>query len=70
MRLMDVLRRCFLPIVKDQKIRSREEVGREIARNVVRSTSTGNYRLHRGQYVTRRDLDRELERVKEYRFDE
>ena len=68
MGILDVVRRAFRPTVDDRRIRSSEDVGREIARNVVKRTSTGNYRLHRGQYVTRRDLDRELKRVKEYEF--
>lgn len=41
---------------------------RAIARRVVRTTSTGNVRLQRGQYVMREDVDREYERVKSYNF--
>ena len=66
MGILDIFRRAFRPTVDDSRIRSSEDVGREIARNVVKRTSTGNYRIHRGQYVTRRDLDRELERVKKF----
>ena len=41
---------------------------RAIARRVVRTTSTGNVRLQRGQYVMREDVNREYERVKSYNF--
>ena len=40
----------------------------DIARNVVKRTSTGNVRLQLGAFVTKQDLDSEYERLKSYRF--
>jgi hypothetical protein len=37
----------------------------EIARRVVARFSRGNIRLQRGQYLTREDIDRRLERILE-----
>ena len=54
----------------DGPIRSHEEVSEEVARGIVGRSATGSVRLQRGQYVTREGMDQELERVKEYDFDE
>ncbi|MDE0105537.1 MAG: hypothetical protein OXN89_24430 [Bryobacterales bacterium] len=43
---------------------------KEIARGVVSRVATGNFRLQRGQYLTRQDMDQRLERLKDFKFDE
>ena len=40
----------------------------EIARSVVRRTATGNVRLQIGDFMTKSDLDRQFERIKNHRF--
>lgn len=39
-----------------------------IARGVVRRIATGSVRLQLGDFVEKRDLDRQFDRIKEYRF--
>lgn len=63
-------KRAFRPTVSDSRVRSREAVEEKVARSVVKRTATGNIRLQRGQYVTRKEVDRNWERVRKYRFDE
>lgn len=48
--------------------RSTEESRRAIARGVVRRTATGNVRLQLGKFVTKDDLNRQYERIKNFRF--
>lgn len=48
--------------------RSTEKSRRAIARGVVRRTATGNVRLQLGQFVTKDDLNRQYERIKNFRF--
>ena len=48
--------------------RTSEDRTREIAKSVVRRTATGSVRLQLGDFVNKRDLDRQFERIKGYRF--
>ena len=41
---------------------------REIAESVVRRNATGSVRLQLGGFVEKHDLDRQFERIKDYRF--
>ncbi len=41
---------------------------REIAKSVVRRNATGSVRLQLGDFVDKSDLDRQFERIKDYRF--
>lgn len=40
----------------------------EVARGVVRRVATGSVRLQLGDFVDKHDLDRQFDRIKEYRF--
>lgn len=46
------------------------ETIREMERETVSRFSRGNVRLQLGEYVTREDLDNEMEQIKGLRFDE
>ena len=48
--------------------RTREERTRKIAKSVVRRTATGSVRLQLGDFVEKHDLDRQFDRIKDYRF--
>ena len=39
-----------------------------IAKGVVRRVATGSVRLQLGDFVDKRDLDRQFDRIKEYKF--
>ena len=69
-RIMRALRLALRPPISDPRIRSHEEVEEMVARGVVRRTATSSIRLQRGQYVTKKDLDQEWERLKDVKFDE
>jgi hypothetical protein len=62
MRLVQLFRSAFAPSpsppVHDAETR------RAVARRVVRRFSTGNIRLQRGEYLTREDVDKQLEKIK------
>lgn len=45
-----------------------EQRSEVLAREVVRSTATGNVILQRGDFLTSGDIEREYERVKSYDF--
>lgn len=47
-----------------------DERQRESDRRIVMQLSRGNIRLQRGEYVTRADLDREVEKVRKLDFDD
>lgn len=50
-----------------EEIELREQ---ESDRRIVKQLSRGNIRLQRGEYVTRADLDREVEKVSKLDFDD
>ena len=60
--------RSFRHTVNHAPMRDRKEAVREMARDTVKRVATRNIRLQRGQYVTREDIDRSWERVKDHRF--
>ena len=41
-----------------------------ISKQIVQRLSHGNIRLQRGEYITKKDIDKEYERVKSFNFDE
>lgn len=47
-----------------------DERQRESDRRIVMQLSRGNIRLQRGEYVTRADLDREVEKISKLDFDD
>lgn len=49
-------------------VRAREERTRKIAKSVVRRTATGSVRLQLGDFVEKHDLDRQFDRIKDYKF--
>ena len=65
-----VLRTAFRSTIRDPQIRNHEAAKEEIARGVVRRIATGNARLRRGEYLTKKQSDENFERVKGYDFDE
>ena len=67
--IINAFRQAFRPTVSDSRIPSSKFVGGEVARGVVRRIARGSVPLQRGQYVTREDIDRKWEQVKDYRFD-
>ena len=69
-RIARIFRTAFQSTVSDPQIRDHEVVKENIARGVVRRTSTGNVRLQRGQYLTEEQSRKHRERVKDYSFDE
>jgi hypothetical protein len=65
-----MLRTAFRSPVSNPEIRDHEQVKREIARDVVSKTATGNVNLQQGRYLTKEDMDRNRESVKDYRVDD
>ena len=63
-----VLRRSFRRTVNNRPNRTAEEVEHEVARGIVRRVATGNARLMRGRYVTKKDTAKRLERLQNHRF--
>ena len=63
-----IIRRSFRSPVKNRPSRTREESDDKIARSVVGRIATGNVLLQRGQYVTKEDTKKRLERLKNHRF--
>lgn len=69
-RILRVFRSAFGSTVDRSPVRSSDRVKAEVARSVVKRTSTGSVRLQRGQYTSREDVDRKREQMKGYIFDE
>lgn len=68
-RMARIFRTAFRSPVSDPEIRDHEQVKREIARDVVSKTPTGNVNLQQGRYLTKEDMDRIRESVKDYKVD-
>ena len=67
MRLMRFIRLAL----HSPKVTTRTEEDRHLAdRRIVSRLSSGNIRLQRGEYVTRKDIEEQYERVKSFNFDE
>ena len=69
-RMARMFRTAFRSPVSNPEIRDHEQVKRRIARDVVSKTATGNVNLQQGRYLTKEDMDRNRESVKDYRVDE
>ena len=69
-RMARMFRTAFRSPVSDPEIRDHEQVKRQIARNVVSRTATGNVNLQQGRYLTKEDMDRNRESVKDYKVDD
>ena len=65
-RLRRAFRTAFQSTVSDPRIRDHEEVKRNLARNVVRRTSTGNVSLQQGRYLTQKESSKRFEEAKDY----
>ena len=68
-RMARMFRTAFRSPVSDPEIRDHEQAKREIARDVVSKTATGNVNLQQGRYLTKEDMDRNRESVKDYKVD-
>lgn len=69
-RMARMFRTAFRSPVSDPEIRDHERAKREIARDVVSKTATGNVNLQQGRYLTEEDMDRNREAVKDYKVDD
>ena len=69
-RMTRMFRIAFRCPVSDPEIRDHEQVKRKIARNVVSRTATSNVNLQQGRYLTKEDMERNRESVKDYRVDD
>lgn len=69
-RVLRIFRTAFTSPVSDPEIRDHEQAKREIARDVVSKTPSGNVSLQQGRYLTKEDMDRLRESVKDYRVDD
>ncbi len=69
-RMARMFRTAFRSPVSDPEIRDHEQAKREIARDVVSKTATGNVNLQQGRYLTEEDMDRNREAVKDYKVDD
>lgn len=69
-RMARMFRTAFRSPVSDPEIRDHEQVKRQIARNVVSRTATGNVNLQQGRYLTKEDMVRNRESVKDYKVDD
>ena len=69
-RLRSAFRTAFRSTVSDPRIRDHEEVKRNLARDVVSHTSTGNVSLQQGRYLTKEESSKRFEEAKDYISDE
>lgn len=65
-RLRSAFRTTFRSTVSNPRIRDHEEVKRNLARDVVSHTSTGNVSLHQGRYLTQEESSKRFEEAKDY----
>ena len=68
-RIIRTIREAFRSATSNSEIGDHEAAKDEIARGVVKRTASGSVRLHRGEFLTKGDIDKERELVKDYRFD-
>lgn len=65
-RLRSAFRTAFRSTVSDPRIRDHEQVKRNLARDVVSRTSTGNVSLQQGRYLTKDESSKRFEEAKDY----
>ena len=65
-RLRSAFRTAFRSTVSDPRIRDHEEVKRNLARNVVSHTSTGNVSFQKGRYLTKEESSKRFEEAMDY----
>lgn len=68
-RFVKTIRSAFRAARSDRQIPNHEETKDAVARGAVKRVASGNVRTQRGQYITREQMDKGLERVTGYRFD-
>ena len=69
-RIIRTIQDAFHSALSSPQIEDHEAVKDEIARGVVQRTASGSVRLHRGEFLTQGEIDRERESVKGYEFDD
>ena len=69
-RLGSAFRSAFRSTVSNPRIRDHEQVKRNLARDVVSHTSTGNVSLQQGRYLTQEESSKRFEEAMDYIADE
>ena len=69
-RIIRTIREAFSSATSSSDIGDHEAAKDEIARGVVQRAASGSVALHRGEFLTKGDIDKERELVKDYKFDE
>ena len=68
---MNLLRRARLAFSLSEDLPTHsDESTQQLARQVVSRHSHGNIRLQQGKYVTKGELDEEVNRARSFRFDD
>lgn len=68
MLILENIRLAFRRPVSPLSNEQLEALEAQIDRDIVARFSSGNIRLQQGRYVTRRDLDKKYQRIKDLKF--
>ena len=69
-RITRTIQEAFRSAMSSPQIEDHEAAKDEIAKGVVQRTASGSVLLHRGEFLTSDEIDKERERLKSWEFDD